>query len=116
MNALDSGLAAGKRLEDELIRAYGSKMRAALAMGLKDGSYWTPYVRGKSRIGGVLQKRLLDAGLDVQYILTGVAVAASAEADACSMEIERLKRRVDIAIEDLKETSRSLDKLAKKHG
>ncbi|NTW17707.1 MAG: hypothetical protein HGA41_09685 [Syntrophaceae bacterium] len=107
--------AAGKRLEEELIRVYGSKKAAADAMGMKDGSYWTTYVKGRNSIGGILQKRLIEAGLDVQYILTGIAKTASAEADACVLEIERLKRRMDLVTDDLKEISRAMDKLARLH-
>jgi hypothetical protein len=107
---------AGRRLEEELIRVYGSKKAASDAMGMKDGSYWTTYVQGRNRIGGILQRRLMDAGLDVQYILTGAARVSSAQSETCTLEMERLKRRMDLMVQELQDMSKTMNKLAKRHG
>lgn len=50
---------------------FGTQIALARAIGVKDGSYLTPYVTGRSMIGGILRKKLEGVGIDVDYILTG---------------------------------------------
>lgn len=50
---------------------FGTQIALARAIGVKDGSYLTPYVTGRSMIGGILRKKLEKVGIDVDYILTG---------------------------------------------
>ncbi|MBO8093798.1 MAG: helix-turn-helix transcriptional regulator [Prosthecochloris sp.] len=50
---------------------FGTQIALARAIGVKDGSYLTPYVTGRSMIGGILRKKLEDVGIDVDYIMTG---------------------------------------------
>jgi hypothetical protein len=50
---------------------FGTQIALARAIGVKDGSYLTPYVTGRSMIGSILRKKLEVVGIDVDYILTG---------------------------------------------
>ncbi|TCD47199.1 helix-turn-helix transcriptional regulator [Chlorobium sp. N1] len=50
---------------------FGTQIALARAIGVKDGSYLTPYVTGRSMIGGILRKKLEGVGIDVDYIMTG---------------------------------------------
>ena len=103
---------AGRRLEEELIKKYGSKKAAAEAMGLKDGSYWTTYLKGRNKIGGILQKKLMDAGLDVGYIMKGVRAAAT-ESAAATLSLEQLRIKMKAMSSDLDYMADIIEKLSK---
>lgn len=109
----------GARLDEEIYRVFGNKSVAATEMGLASGSYFNTYIMGRNKIGGIFQQRLLKAGINLNYVLEGVreqtrqsVVAESAE---YSVELQRLKKRMDIVVEDLKDMSRIMDRLSRKN-
>jgi hypothetical protein len=104
---------AGRRLEEELIKIYGSKKAAALAMGMKDGSYWTTYIKGRNKIGGILQKKLLDAGLNLDYILKGNS-ADAVQGFTRASELEKLRIRLKVMSSELGEMAEIIEKLSLK--
>ena len=60
-----------ERFRQVIKEQFGTQIALARAIGVKDGSYLTPYVTGRSMIGGILRKKLEDVGIDVDYIMTG---------------------------------------------
>lgn len=50
---------------------FGVRIALPKAIGAKDGSYLTPYVKGRNMIRKILQKKLEGVGVDVDYIITG---------------------------------------------
>jgi len=67
----DSHLEMAERFRKVIQDQFGTQIALARAIGVKDGSYLTPYVTGRSMIGGILRKKLEKVGIDVDYILTG---------------------------------------------
>ena len=59
------------RFREVIREQFGTQIALAKAIGAKDGSYLTPYVKGRSVIGKILRKKLEDVGVDVDYIITG---------------------------------------------
>ena len=59
------------RFRDVIREQFGTQIALAKAIGAKDGSYLTPYVKGRSMIGKILRKKLEDVDVDVDYIITG---------------------------------------------
>ncbi|NTU58896.1 MAG: hypothetical protein HGB00_08300 [Chlorobiaceae bacterium] len=109
----------GARLNEEITRVFGSKTAAADAMGIAQGSYFSPYITGRNKIGGILQQRLLKSGIDLQYVLEGVRdqMRQSAQGDVveCSIELQRLKRRMDMITDELKDMAKVMDKLSRRN-
>ncbi len=66
MNIDDTNV--GARLSEELYRHFKTLKEAVQAMGVKDGSYFTPYRNNTAPISLALQKKLEVLGLDVDYI------------------------------------------------
>ncbi|WP_157098418.1 helix-turn-helix transcriptional regulator [Chlorobaculum limnaeum] len=60
-----------ERFRQVIKEQFGTQIALAKAIGVKDGSYLTPYVTGRSMIGGILRKKLEGVGIDVDYIMTG---------------------------------------------
>jgi hypothetical protein len=60
-----------ERFRTVIKEQFGTQIALARAIGVKDGSYLTPYVTGRSMIGGILRKKLESVGIDVDYIVTG---------------------------------------------
>lgn len=60
-----------ERFRKVIKEQFGTQIALARAIGVKDGSYLTPYVTGRSMIGGILRKKLEGVGVDVDYIVTG---------------------------------------------
>ena len=93
----------GDRLREEITRVFGSLQKAADAIEVKSGSYFRPYLNNSSSIGMLLQKKLVDIGLDVEYIMEG---KGAAEAKESSDEKEVMIRK----FEDLRYRSDQLHK------
>lgn len=108
----------GKRLDEEILRLFGTKREAAKKMGLSDGSYFNTYTSGRATIGGIFQRRLSQAGFDVQYILSGVrsdALATCVAAERCCADIDLLNRRLQRVTAEMKDISESLELISKQH-
>jgi len=60
-----------ERFRQVIKEKFGTQIALARAIGVKDGSYLTPYVTGRSMIGSILRKKLELVGIDVDYIITG---------------------------------------------
>jgi hypothetical protein len=60
-----------ERFRQVIREQFGTQIALARAIGVKDGSYLTPYVTGRSMIGSILRKKLEGVGIDVDYIMTG---------------------------------------------
>ena len=69
-NQTDYGEVA-ERFRQIIKEQFGTQRALAKAIDVKDGSYLTPYVTGRSMIGSILRKKLEAVGIDVDYILTG---------------------------------------------
>ncbi|MEI8185930.1 MAG: hypothetical protein WCG19_04460 [Chlorobiaceae bacterium] len=100
----DNSDSIGGRLREEITRVYGSYKKAASVMGVKSGSYFRPYLNNTSGIGIMLQKKLSDIGLDVEYIMTGKRKAAPLQSRNATDEIRRklndMKYRIDQLSQD----------------
>jgi hypothetical protein len=68
---IDGHTEMAERFRQVIKEQFGTQIALARAIGVKDGSYLTPYVTGRSMIGGILRKKLEDVGIDVDYIMTG---------------------------------------------
>ncbi|MEI8186966.1 MAG: hypothetical protein WCG19_09745 [Chlorobiaceae bacterium] len=93
----------GGRLEAEITREFGSLTKAADAIGVKSGSYFRPYLKNKNGIGMMLRKKLVEAGLDVEFIMEGKKRVIPEESRDSSTEIRR-------KIEDIRYRMVQLDK------
>lgn len=71
MAKIDGHTEMAERFRQVIKEQFGTQIALARAIGVKDGSYLTPYVTGRSMIGGILRKKLEDVGIDVDYIMTG---------------------------------------------
>lgn len=71
MAKIDGHIEMAERFRQVIKEQFGTQIALARAIGVKDGSYLTPYVTGRSMIGGILRKKLEDVGIDVDYIMTG---------------------------------------------
>ncbi len=95
----------GKRLSEEIEEKYGSLRGAAQAIGAASGSYFRPYIAGDSRPGMTLRKKLANAGIDVNYVMTGkktsVPIDKSDEQDAVKKSVEDMQARLALLNTDL---------------
>lgn len=109
INAEQSGI--GLRLLEEIELKYGSLRGAAQAMGLRSGAYFRSYTtEGGSIPGMTLRKKLLMAGLDVGYIMTGDRSVHPVQAPinkqiALNKAVNNLQQRLTEVTRDLENLS-----------
>ncbi len=108
----------GDRLREEITRVFGGLTKAALAMGMKSGSYFRPYLLNTNRIGMKVQKSLADIGLDVDYIMNGKKAEDSRESsdidDDMMRKYQDLRYRSDQLNKDIVEFGELLIKRNKR--
>lgn len=99
--------AVARRLVAEIQRVFGTQIALAKAMGAKDSTGLTPYVKGKCMPGNVMQKKLRDAGLDVDYIMYGREENApnSERIEACKQRMSDMQAKISEISKELKEIS-----------
>ncbi len=97
----------GKRLSEEIERMFGSQKEAAQAIGAATGSYFRPYLEGKSRPGMTFRKRLGEAGFDVDYIMTGQK-NKTLNKEEVKQSFEKLQSKLENLSNDLKELKNSI--------
>lgn len=85
-----------ERLRQVIKDDFGTQIALAKAIGVKDGSYLTPYVTGRSMIGSILRKKLEGVGIDVDYVMTGRKqdLASGQEADGNTLLIEQCAEKL----------------------
>jgi len=86
----------GARLREELLERFGSLDKAASVIGASRGTYFGAYLSGKSKPGGIVIKKLKEAGCDVDYIMTGKRGNVEGKAAGTMLEsLEALRRLTD---------------------
>jgi hypothetical protein len=91
-----------ERFRQVIKEQFGTQIALARAIGVKDGSYLTPYVTGRSMIGSILRKKLEGVGIDVDYIMTGrkdgIAMAEEPAGDGtleeCASKIQDIQGKL----------------------
>jgi len=106
----------GERLYEEIVKRFGTKKRAAEALGVQAGSYFNPYLSGDAQIGNMFKKRLMDAGFDLEFILSGTRSISETTVKGggalCQARIQRLKERLDRVSAEAADISKSLQDLS----
>ncbi|UZJ39971.1 hypothetical protein OO185_02400 [Prosthecochloris sp. SCSIO W1102] len=99
-----------RRLKEEIQDKYGTQIALSKAIGAADGSYLSPYVSGRSVMGNVLQKKLRDAGLDVDYILygSGKSDPQSLNYEQCNAKLIEMQAKLTELASDMVEMSKMM--------
>ena len=102
-----------RRLKEAIQEKYGTQIALARAIGAADGSYLSPYVSGRSVMGNVLQKKLRDAGLDVDYILYGSSksVSQALNYEQCNAKLIEMQAKLTELASDMVEMSKMMRNL-----
>lgn len=112
-----------ERFRQVIKEQFGTQIALARAIGVKDGSYLTPYVTGRSMIGGILRKKLEDVGIDVDYIMTGRKEPLALEEEApagnemlcelCSSKIQDIQGKLLELSAEVHEVNQMISRLKK---
>ena len=107
-----------RRLKEAIQEKYGTQIALARAIGAADGSYLSPYVSGRSVMGNVLQKKLRDAGLDVDYILygSGKSVSQALNYEQCNAKLIEMQAKLTELASDMVEMSKMMRNLQSDQG
>lgn len=100
-------------MKEEIQERYGTQIALAKAIGAADGSYLSPYVSGRSVMGNVLQKKLRDAGLDVDYILygSGKSDPRVLNYEQCNTKLIEMQAKLNELASDMVEMSKMMHNL-----
>jgi len=119
----DGHAEVAERFKRVIKKQFGTQVALAKAIGVKHGSYLTPYVTGRSMIGSILRKKLEDVGVDVDYIMTGrddtlaLAEDPSTETEKhcelCASKIQNIQGRLLELNSEVYEVNKLLGRLQK---
>lgn len=104
----------GRRLLEEIQRKYGTQKALALHLGYKDGTIFTRYVKGASIPRNIMQQKLREAGLDIDYIMYGKDQASEGEAYnmvACKARMKELQAKMLEVTAEMAEISAMMERM-----